>query len=92
MMSLLLALPSEGHLEQVLHIFAYLKKYCNTEMVFDTSDPLIDESLFENQDCASSEQSRSLKEPPPPNMSESRGLGFIMSTMVDADHAVDTTT
>jgi hypothetical protein len=38
-----LALPREGHLAQVLHIFAYLKKYHNTEMVFDPSDPVIDQ-------------------------------------------------
>ena len=35
MMSSHLALPREGHLEQVLHIFAYLKKYHNTELVYD---------------------------------------------------------
>ena len=34
MMSSHLALPREGHLEQVLHIFAYLKKYHNTELVY----------------------------------------------------------
>ena len=33
MMSSHLELPREGHLEQVLHIFAYLKKYHNTELV-----------------------------------------------------------
>ena len=35
MMSSHLALPREGHLEQVLHIFAYLKKYQHTELVYD---------------------------------------------------------
>ena len=40
MMSSHLALPREGHLEQVLHIFAYLKKYHNTELVYDPSDLL----------------------------------------------------
>ena len=35
MMSSHLALPREGHLEQVLHIFAFLKKYHNTELVYD---------------------------------------------------------
>ena len=33
MMSSHLELPREGHLEQVLHIFASLKKYHNTELV-----------------------------------------------------------
>lgn len=35
MMSSHLALPRKGHLEEVLHIFAYLKKHHNAEMVFD---------------------------------------------------------
>ena len=35
MMSSYLALPREGHLSQVLHIFAYLKKYHNSAPVFD---------------------------------------------------------
>ena len=55
MMSSHLALPREGHLEQVLHIFAHLKKYHNTEMVFDPSDPVIDEAQFEQKDWTSSE-------------------------------------
>ena len=33
MMSSHLALPREGHLEQVLHIFAYLKKYHNNRIL-----------------------------------------------------------
>ena len=47
MMSSHLALPREGHLEQVLHIFAYLKKYHHTELVHDPSDPVLDENDFE---------------------------------------------
>ena len=46
MMSLHLDLAREGYLEEVLHIFAYLKKYHNTEMVFDPSDPMIDQDSF----------------------------------------------
>jgi hypothetical protein len=54
-MSSYLALPMEGHLHQVFHIFAYLKKYHNTELVFDQSDPCVEESDFELQDWTSSE-------------------------------------
>ena len=54
-MSSQFALPREGHLEQVLHIFAYLKKYHNTELVYDLSDPVVDENDFERRDWASSE-------------------------------------
>ena len=50
-----LASPREGHLEQVLHIFTYLKKYHNTDLVYDPSDPVVDEDDFKRRDWASSE-------------------------------------
>ena len=74
MMSSHLALPREGHLEQVLHIFAYLSKYHNTEVVFDPSDPVIDQTLFERQDWASSEHGGTLNKQIPKNMPERRGM------------------
>ena len=49
MMSSHLALPREGHLEQVLHISAYLKKYHNTELAYDPSDPVVDGNDFERR-------------------------------------------
>ena len=55
MMSSHLALPTEGHMEQVLHIFAYLKNYHKTELVYDPGDPVVDENDFKRRDWASSE-------------------------------------
>ena len=56
-------------------MFAYLKKYHNTEMVFDPSDPVVDESNFERKDWTSSEFGHvEGKEELPPNMPEPRGL------------------
>ena len=93
MMSSHLALPREGHLESVFQIFAYLKKHHNTEMVFDPSDPVIDEDEFEKQDWTSSEfGGYEGREEYPPRMPEPRGQGFVMSAKVDADHAGDTVT
>jgi hypothetical protein len=54
MMSSHMAMPREGHLYQLFQVFAYLKKYHNTKMVFDPSDPIIDESSFELKDWTSS--------------------------------------
>ena len=45
-----LSLPREVHLKKVYHMFAYLKKYHNSELVFDTSDPIIDKAKFEKKD------------------------------------------
>ena len=46
MMSSHLAMPRKGHLDQVLHIFAYLHKYHNTELVYDPSDPVMEYDVF----------------------------------------------
>ena len=39
MLSSHLAMPREGNFQELLHIFFYLKKHMNSEMVFDPSDP-----------------------------------------------------
>ena len=70
MMSSPLALPQEGHLAQLYHMFEYLKKYHNLEMVFDPSDPVIDEAEFERQDWTSSEFGHVQKEELPRKMPE----------------------
>lgn len=93
MMSSHVAMPREGHFEAVLHIFSYLKKYHNTEMVFDPSDPVVDEAQFELRDWTTSEFGHiEGEEVLPPKMPEPRGLGFVMRAKVDADHASDTVT
>jgi hypothetical protein len=50
-MSLHLALPREGHLAQLFHMFAHH----NAEIMLDLSDPVINQSDFALQDCTSSE-------------------------------------
>ena len=93
MMSSYLALPRKGHMEQVMQIFGYLRKYHNAELVFDPSDALIDEQDFDRKDWAFSEFGHvEGKEDLPPNMPESRGLGFTIVAKVDADHTSDTVT
>jgi hypothetical protein len=91
MMSSHLALPRPGHLEKLFQIFAHLKKYHNAELVFDPSDPALDESQWEKKDWASSEFGHiEGKEEFPANAPEPRGRGFIIRAKVDADHASDT--
>jgi Reverse transcriptase (RNA-dependent DNA polymerase) len=85
-----LALPWQGHLEQALHIFAYLQIYHNTELVLDPSDPVIDETLFERRDWSISEFGhKASTETLPGNMPEPRGQGFVICAKVDADHTGD---
>jgi hypothetical protein len=62
-------------------------------MVFNPSDPVVDESSFELRDWISSKFGHIQgQEELPPNMPEPRGMGFTMRVNVDADHATDTVT
>ena len=80
-----LALPREGHLEQVLHIFGYLKEHKKLILMFDCEQPFVKESLFKSYDWFNFY--RNAKEAIPPNMPEPQGNPVIISTFVDADHA-----
>ena len=50
LMSSHLALPREGHLEKIFHIFAYLKWKHRSRMVFDPTYPSIDNDDFPRHD------------------------------------------
>ena len=88
-----LVLPREGHLEQLLHIFAYLRCHHNAELVFDPTYHEIDASAFEKRDWTTSEFGHLQgKEEIPPNRPQERGAGFVIRAKVDADHASNTVT
>jgi hypothetical protein len=90
MMSSHLALPWERHLQELYHIFAYLKANLNAEMVFDLKPILPDKTLFERQDWSYLEYGyESLKEELPSNMPVRHGQLMTMRVFVDADHAGD---
>jgi hypothetical protein len=80
-----LAAPRVGHLDQALHVFAYLKKYDKSTMVFDDSCPEFDQSRFAK--CEWTSFYPGACEPAPPNAPELRGRSIMMSCFVDADHA-----
>ena len=84
-MSRFMANPREGHLEQTLHIFAYLKKYDKSAIVFDDTTPDFDESRFTRPDW--SEYYPDAAEPIPPNAPAPRGNAVTTTCFVDADHA-----
>ena len=84
-LSSFLVQPRHGHLEQVFHIFAYLKSHGRSKMVFDDSTILLDESRFVKQDWTTFY--RDAAEKIPPNAPTPRGRGVDMHAFVDADHA-----
>ena len=88
LMSTYLAMPREGHLEQVLHIFGYLKSHKKMRILFDPAYPQINENWFKRYDWH--DFYRDAKEAIPPNMPEARGRRVIISCFVDANHAGNT--
>ena len=83
MMSSHMALPREGHLEQIFHIFSYLRKYHNTEMVLDPSDFVIDESKYQRRDWTSSEFGHlpAQRQVPPNSLDVQSLLWYLDSSM-----------
>jgi hypothetical protein len=79
-----LAAPREGHLEQCLHIFAFLKKYDHSKIIFDNSIPSFKEERF--QQCDWEEFYPGADEVIPPNMHEAQGKPLTMTCFVDANH------
>jgi hypothetical protein len=51
MLSRYLVLLREGHLQEVFHLFAYLKHHKHSKMVFDDTEPMFDPNAFKVCDC-----------------------------------------
>ena len=85
-----LAMPRKGYLDNVFHIFAYLKIKHNSRMVFDPSYPDIDMNDF--KECDWKDFYKTAKEAIPGNAPEPRGKDIDLRVFVDSDHAGDTVT
>jgi hypothetical protein len=80
-----LALPCEGHLQQVYHIFGYLKACPKRTLAFDPFHPNIDESRFVKFNWHVFYQGA--VEPIPGDTPEPHGNLVSTHCFVDADHA-----
>ena len=89
MMASMMALPREGHLQTLLHIFGYLKAHHNAELVLDPTIPDFDVELEFPRKNWRHTPFVDAKETMPDNMPPTRGLGFTMLANVDSDHAGD---
>ena len=49
-LALMMALPREGHLDAVFHMFAFLKRKHNGVIFFDLTEPEIDINKFPRED------------------------------------------
>jgi hypothetical protein len=79
------AAPRTGHLEQLFHMFGYLKNIDRSRMVFDDTGPFFDDARFTK--CDWSEFYPGAEDPIPPNMPQPRGKSVVVTCYVDADHA-----
>lgn len=86
MMASCMALLRQGHLDQLFHMFGYLKSHHNSELIFDPTEHDIPESKFLRDDWSSSVYGQ-CKETIPVNAPEPLGQGFKIRAFVDSDHA-----
>ena len=89
MMSSSLDLLCTGNLDQVYHICGYLKKYHNTEIIFDPSDPEVDPVFLKTKDWFNNMFGLDDKEEVSLDMPESREMGFVIRAYVDMNHVGD---
>jgi hypothetical protein len=85
MLSTHLAMPREGHLQQVYHIFGYLKAKPKKTLAFDPQHPNIDETRFVKYDWH--DFYRGAQEAIPGDAPKPRGNYVSTHCFVDADHA-----
>ena len=90
MLSTYMALPRKGHLEQVYHVFGYLKTHSKCHLFFDPRHPDIDERAFSTYEWY--DFYRDAKEQVPIDMPPPRGCAVSTYCFVDADHASNTVT
>jgi len=92
MMSSCLALPREGHLKALFHMFRYLEQKHNAVQVFDPTEPSINHNDFPKLDWSNTvyaNERGELKEDVPKDLPKPCGKEFVMRMLVDSDHAGD---
>jgi hypothetical protein len=77
--------PRMGHLDEVFHIFGYLKRNKRATIVFDASHVAWNEASFEKHDWT--DFYKGAEEKLPPNAPPPRGQPVQINCFVDADHA-----
>jgi hypothetical protein len=86
------ASPREGHLDQLLHIFSFLKKYPKLTLYMSPELPYIDYGDFRTNKEDFSEIYRDAEELLPHRMPLPRGRTVTTTAFVDASHAANTVT
>ena len=87
MLSSHLALPRQGHLQQAIHVFGYLKLHPKKSLYFNPGYIDVPPDRFQTYDW--SDFYRDAKEEVPLDAPEPRGRPVQISCFVDADHAAN---
>jgi hypothetical protein len=83
------ASPREGHLEQLLHIFAFLKKHPKLTLYMSPEIPRMDFGNFRTSGEDFLEIYRDAEEQSPHRMPVPRGSSMTTTAFVDASHAAN---
>jgi hypothetical protein len=86
------ASPREGHLEQLLHIFAYLRKHPKLTLYLSPELPLMDLGEFRTNRDDFKEIYRDAEEQLPHRIPSPRGRSLMMTAFVDASHGANKVT
>ena len=84
LMSTYMAMPREGHLQQLYRMFGYLKLYPKRKIAFDPQHPAISEKMFQQHDWH--DFYRDVAEAIPGDMPTPRGNLMSTHCFVDASH------
>jgi hypothetical protein len=84
--------PREGHLEQLLHIFGFLRKYPKLTLYLSPEMPMMDYGEFQAKREDFAEIYRDAEEPLPHRMPQPRGRSVTTTAYVDASHAANKVT
>ena len=90
MSTYMMAMPRDGHLQQLYRIFGYLKLYPKRKIAFDPQHPAINERMFRKSDWT--DFYRDVKEAVPGDMPAPRGNPMSTHCFVDASHGSDRAT
>ena len=86
------ASPREGHLEQLLCIFAYLRMHPKLTLYLSPQLPLMDFGEFQTNKDDFREIYRDAEEPMPHRMPKPRGRSLTMTAYADASHGANKVT
>ena len=85
MLSSFVVMPREGHLQQIYHIYGYLKSHHNARIMLDPIYPEVSQDDFPQNDWENFYKVE--EEPKSPHAPAPLGLELVIREFVDADHA-----